>query len=160
MKWKEIPGFEGQYSVSDTGEIFSHRSGKTLKEKIDRYGYPCVVLTKHGKPYYRTVHRLVALTFIPNPYNKETVNHINEIKTDNRVQNLQWMTVGENVNYGSRNRKMAMTKSRKPVYRVTDNGPEYYAGVKEASRKTGIAHSQIARFCRDQANSEWRYLNE
>ena len=159
MIWKEIPDFEGLYSVSNTGEVYSHIRNKTLSPHIDRYGYPVVGLSKKGKSYTRTIHRLVALTFIPNPCNKPTVNHINEIKTDNRVENLEWMTVKENDNHGTRNHNMALTKCRKPVIHEADGKLIHYMGVKDASRKTGIAHSQISRYCKDISNKEWRYVN-
>lgn len=73
-----------------------NRKGKILKPKIDKYGYECVTLTKNGKRKSYTVHKLVAMAFIPNPKNKKTINHINGIKTDNRVENLEWNTEKEN----------------------------------------------------------------
>lgn len=156
--WKWIPGFEGRYCVNEIGQIYSNVKHKMLKPTIDRYGYQKVVLTKDGKPHYRTVHRLVAQAFIPNPAGKNTVNHINENKLDNRVENLEWLTVRENDNHGTRNQRMMLTKSKKPVIREVNGNQECFLGVKDASRKTGIAHSQISRFCKDPVNKEWRYL--
>ena len=156
--WKWIPGFEGRSCVNEIGQIYSNVKHKMLKPTIDRYGYQKVVLTKDGKPHYRTVHRLVAQAFIPNPAGKNTVNHINENKLDNRVENLEWLTVRENDNHGTRNQRMMLTKSKKPVIREVNGNQERFLGVKDASRKTGIAHSQISRFCKDPVNKEWRYL--
>ena len=155
--WKYISGFEGYYCVSDKGEVYSLRSHKILKPKKDHYGYLVVTLSVNQKRYTRTVHRLVAETFIPNISEKETVNHINENKTDNHVENLEWMSVKENNNHGTRNKRVSLTKSKKPVIREIDGKQEYFLGIKDASRKTGIAHSQIGRFYKDLMNKEWRY---
>ena len=159
MDFKPIKGFERLYLVSDTGVVWSNHRNRPLKPSIDRYGYYKVVLRRNGMSFYTTVHRLVARAFLPNPDNKPAVNHINENKLDNRVENLEWVTAEENDNHGTRNERMAATKSRKPVIREVNGKLEHFMGVKDASRKTGIAHSQIARFCRDSNNPEWRYDN-
>lgn len=107
--WKEIPGFEGYYEASTEGNIRSMdrtlnclwgevhpAKGKTKAVCKDRYGYLYVGLSKGHKKYHRTIHRLIALTFIPNPDNKPCVDHIDGDKTNNRVGNLRWCTVKEN----------------------------------------------------------------
>ena len=165
MIWRHIPGFEGNYLVSDVGQVWSIRRGICLKPKIDRYGYEVVTLSIKGKAYSRTVHRLVAQAFLPNPNNLATVNHINENKVDNRVENLEWMSVADNDNYGSRNKKMANTKCRLPVEQILPNGITIkYKGVKDASRKTGINRSSIAICCQHKRKTaggyRWRYINE
>lgn len=165
MIWKPVVGFEGYYAVSNTGEVMSLRKNRRLRQRIDRYGYPKVAFSVHGKSFYFTVHRLVATAFIPNPEQKKTVNHINEDKTDNRAENLEWLTTRENDNHGSRNKRMASTKSKRPVILICPNGSKVrYQGVKDASRKTGQAHSQIARFCKSHKKTvhgyEWRYEDE
>jgi hypothetical protein len=165
MTIKPVPGLEGLYSVSDDGRVFSHIRNRELKPKIDRYGYKAVTLSRNGKSYYTTVHRLVAITFIPNAFSKKCVNHINEIKTDNRVENLEWVTVKENDNHGTRNSRMSDTKSKKPVMQILPDGTiRYFKGVKDAGRQTGINRSNITECCkgvrRTAGYSEWRYVNE
>ena len=107
-KWKDIIGYEGFYQVSNLGNVKSlfriiqtgnnKRSvkEKILKSNINRYGYVMVTISKFGKLYTHSVHRLVALAFISNPLNKPQINHINGIKTDNYLDNLEWNTVSEN----------------------------------------------------------------
>ena len=165
MTFKPIPGYEGLYSVSDDGRVFSHIRNRELKPKIDRYGYKAVTLFKDGKSHCTTVHRLVAKAFIPNPFSKRCVNHINEIKTDNRVENLEWVTVKENDNHGTRNIRMSATKSKKPVVQILPDGSiRYFKGVKDAGRQTGINRSNISECCKGKRKtagySKWRYANE
>lgn len=157
-----IKGFEGLYEVTDDGRVWSVRRNIYLKPKRDRDGYKSVSLFRNGQTFWCRVHRLVANAFVPNPCDKPHVNHLNEDKGDNRVSNLSWVTAKENDNYGSRNERMAQTKSRKPVVRTLPDGREiHYLGVKDASRKTGIAHSQIRNACLGinpmPWAKEWRY---
>jgi hypothetical protein len=102
--WKDIVGFEGLYQVSNLGNVKRLVSERVFEERligrsIDRYGYVKRVLSKNGNNNYFTEHRLVALAFIDNPLNKKTVNHINGIKIDNRVENLEWCTNEENMKH-------------------------------------------------------------
>lgn len=89
------------YAVTEDGRVWSFKSNKFLKQKINKYGYCCVTLCKNGKNWTTTVHRLVASAFIPNPENKSTVNHKDENKLNNTVDNLEWMTIAENNRYGT-----------------------------------------------------------
>ena len=165
MNWKPVVGFEEHYLVSDSGQVWSLRRHRSLKPKIDRYGYEAVGLSVNGKLYHRTIHRLVAEAFIPNPNNLPTVNHINENKTDNRVSNLEWTSIADNVNHGTRNERMANTKSRHPVERIDKDGTIVtYKGVKDAWRKTGITRSSISLCCKNIRHTaggyRWRYADE
>ena len=98
--WKPIiiDGYVTNYGISDTGEVRNVDRGNILKYSYDRRGYCCVYLTlKDGKHKRFRVHRLVALAFIPNPENKREVNHIDGIKTNNSISNLEWVSSSENM---------------------------------------------------------------
>jgi hypothetical protein len=99
--WKDVKDFEGLYQVSNLGNVKRLKSKRVLSERLigrslDRYGYVKRTLSKDGKNYYFTEHRLVGVTFIDNTENKSTINHINGVKTDNKVENLEWNTNLEN----------------------------------------------------------------
>jgi len=158
-----IPNYEG-YQITEDGRVFSLKRNRFLKPAIDKYGYLKYTLSPNGNPKTVTAHRLVAATYISNPLNLPCINHINENKLDNRIENLEWCTVKYNDNYGSRNRKMANSKCKKPVIQILADGTEIlYKGVKDAFNKTGIAHSQIAIHAKDglptRDGSTWRYAN-
>lgn len=109
--WKPVVGYEGFYEVSSFGKVRSlkrTRKGKCesecgvkerlLKPSKHTKGYLVCGLSKDGKLKYFKVHRLVAEAFLPNPENKEQIDHINTIKTDNCISNLRWVTPKENTN--------------------------------------------------------------
>ena len=163
--WKPVKGFENYYLVSSLGQVKSIRSNRILKSGLDKYGYEKVVLSATPIKKTKFIHRLVAETFITNPLNLPTVNHINEIKTDNRVSNLEWLSIADNDNYGTRNQRMANSKSNQPVEQILKNGRTIlYKGVKDAWRKTGINRCCIAQCCKGFRKTaggyKWRYANE
>lgn len=94
----EVPGFEA-YLVSNYGNVYSTKSNKVLAVRVSHKYYSRVSLLREGKAYDKRVHRLVAEAFIPNPLNKPEVNHINGIRNDNRVVNLEWVTSDENTTH-------------------------------------------------------------
>ncbi|MDV4025591.1 endodeoxyribonuclease [Elizabethkingia anophelis] len=110
-EWKDVIEYEGLYKVSNTGKIMSCErivnspkgkrivKSKILKSIITSTGYPRVHLSKEGAKNKVSVHRIVAIAFIDNPDNKPQVNHINGIKTDNTVGNLEWVTSLENISH-------------------------------------------------------------
>src|SRR5690606_12581678 len=98
--WKDIPGWEGCYQASSWGRIKNLQRFKAperiLTPRLNQSGYQTVQLCKNSRPVECRVHRLIALTFIPNPHNKPQVNHKNKNRADNRVENLEWVTNREN----------------------------------------------------------------
>ena len=110
--WKPIEGYEGLYEISSYGRVKSLRRNIILEPKKEPTGYlRCnLYLNKNMKTV--SIHRLVALTFIPNPDNLPCVNHLDEDKTNNSVDNLEWCTVKYNNDYGTRKEKVKMTKLR------------------------------------------------
>ena len=120
--WKPIIGFPG-YEVSNFGRVKSldrvitRRDGSrqfckgvVMKQIPDKDGYLRLALGKQGKRYSKTVHRLVAEAFISEALDNRQVNHIDEIKTNNRVDNLEYVTSLENNNHGTRNKRISMSK--------------------------------------------------
>ena len=101
-EWRDVVGYEGYYKISSTGRLYSIRSKRCLSLTLGRFGYLNVELNVHGKNKRVYIHRLVAMAFIPNPENKKTVNHINSIRSDERVENLEWATQSENILHGFR----------------------------------------------------------
>lgn len=94
--WKDIAGYEGRYQVSDMGRV-RNKTGRILSPAKNSRGYQRVLLCKDGKKKNHSVHRLVALAFVPIGREGLEVNHINGIKTDNRAENLEWVTRSENM---------------------------------------------------------------
>lgn len=132
--WKNIIGFQGFYQVSNLGRIRSVRFNKIklLITAINHFGYcyNCISIKNIKKNY--TVHRLVALTFIPNTENKAQVNHINGIKTDNRVENLEWVTSSENNTHAIKNKLRVMPK-----------GKSHFNSKKVFNKETGVVYESI-----------------
>lgn len=114
-EWRDIKGFKGSYAVSNQGNVKSLKrvifraNGKKqlVEEKImkparNSHGYFIISLSKEGKGFTRQLHRLAAKAFLPLDNTRINVNHKNGIKTDNRVENLEWMTQKENIAHALR----------------------------------------------------------
>lgn len=96
-RWRPVEGFE-TYLVSNKGRIMNGKTGKIL-HPYNHNGYCRVDLFKSGKKTHKKVHRLVGSAFVPNPDNLETINHIDEVKTNNRAENLEWLSAADNLRY-------------------------------------------------------------
>lgn len=166
--WKDIEGYEGLYQISTLGKVKSlkYNKEKILKPGKDTNGYLMVVLCKNGKQKECSVHRLVAQTFIHNPNSEHytQVNHIDENKTNNTIENLEWCTSKYNSNYGSRIERISKSKS-KPVIGINKiNGyiVEYQSAT-EVERCLGISQKNITTCCKGKRNSaggyRWFYKN-
>ena len=151
--WKDVVGYEGFYQVSNKGNVYSvgrvdsrghRRRGRILKPKYDRGGYLTVNLCKNGKLKTKKVHRLVAGAFLPNPNGLPQVNHRDEIKDNNNVENLEWCDSKHNINYGTRNERIS--KKVRVVNAKTGDVVEFNSTA-EAGRK-GYDQSSVSAACR------------
>ena len=156
--WRDVKGYEGLYQVSDQGRVkslertFINKIGREryvkecfLKPGADGGGYLRVGLCDGEKRKTFKVHRLVCEAFHENPDNKPQVNHINEIKTDNRASNLEWATARENSNFGTRNERLGKAQS-KPVGQYTLDGDliKAWQSTNEVQRQTGFSQGNIS----------------
>lgn len=120
--WKDISGYEGLYQISDFGNVksitrmvksnhgnFRLQREKLLKVRLNNKGYYTVILYKDSHPKTFFVHRLVAIAFIPNENDLPEVNHIDENKLNNYVENLEWVTHKENLNSGTVQKRIHKT---------------------------------------------------
>ena len=178
--WKDIKGLEGVYQISNMGRVKSlerkcklgcHYSRcviikeKIRKQNFDVNGYLYVSLSRNGKDIPIRPHKIVAEHFIPNPENKPTVDHINTIRYDNRVENLRWFTRKEqmscnNITYervkkasaetGRRVYKL-MNEAHKRKIRCSTTGKEFNS-VKEASEYYNISRTHISSCCKGKRN--------
>lgn len=155
-EWRPIVGYEGLYEVSSWGRVrsLSHitigrrcattKQGRILKERKNHKGYVMVMLYKYGQEAKAwMIHRLVALAFIPNPNNCDQINHKDENKKNNRVENLEWCTAKYNSNYGTREERR-LTKiingpCSKPINQYTMDGQfiRSFPSISEAARFLG-----------------------
>ena len=125
--WRDVVGYEGLYEVSNWGRVKSlPRNGtvkyaRILKPYVDKDGYHRQMLSKNGKHTNYPIHRLVAEAFIPNPHNYPCVNHKDENKLNNNVNNLEWCSAKYNSNYGTAIERRSKKRS-KPILQFTLDG--------------------------------------
>lgn len=156
--WRDIDGYVGLYQVSNYGNV--RRNGVNLKPGIGKNGYPLVVLSRGGKTKSRYVHWLVATTFIPNPNKFRCINHKDETRNNNHVDNLEWCTYAYNNSYGTRLIREILTKSR--AVEQWNNGKlvRIWSSTKEAERN-GYRSGCISLCCNGKRHShngyEWRW---
>ncbi len=153
-EWRPIPEHEN-YLASNLGRIkraaYTSKIGRYYKERLVsqfvlKNGYVYANIITDGKPRLMSVHRLVAKAFLDNKHNLPQINHKNEIKTDNRIENLEWCTPEYNVNYGNAIKIRSM-KVQKPVYQIdatTDKIVFEWSSATQAAEVLGIHQSSIS----------------
>jgi hypothetical protein len=156
--WKDIIGYEGCYQVSNLGRVKSLIRGIILKPLIN-LGYACVYLHNKCSKKNCLVHRLVAKAFIPNPNGYEQVNHKDENKANNMVENLEWCTSKYNANYGSRNKRCS--EKRNLQVKCVETGV-IYPSITEAANAVQGSKSNISHCCRNNKHTyrgyHWKFI--
>lgn len=176
---KDIKGYKGLYAITEDGQIWSYKSKKFLIPNYDANGYLKINLFKDRKKKSCTIHRLVAETYIPNPNNLSQVNHKDENKTNNHINNLEWCDAKYNMNYGTRTQRASETnrgqkrseetkkniskarknKGNKPVKCIETD--IVYISTVSANRETGIDNSSISKCCKGKRKTaggyHWQY---
>ena len=170
--WKDVVGYEGIYEVSNLGKVKSverdikihingklviHHQKEVIMNQVNANGYFHTNLRDGKTRRMKLIHRLVAEAFIPNPENKETINHINGIKTDNRVENLEWATRSENTLHAIRTGLISVNSLKERAYKgrikrrrtilvyKDDNFIGEYSCIKETAQALCIYTSNIHR---------------
>ena len=169
--WKDIDGYEGLYQVSNLGRIKSlpkfHKTNTTgymqeekiLKPQKDIHGYLKVGLYKNGKCKIFNIHNLVANAFIENPNNYKYVNHKDENKTNNRVENLEFCSFYYNLMYGTRLQRIAK-KNNKPIlqFDLEGNFIKEYESITQASKELNNSLNNISQCCLGRSRTSKGYI--
>lgn len=176
--WRDVPGYEGLYMVSNTGKVMSfqriglfgkNNEGRLLKQRTDAFGYKFVFLSKNGKKKRGSVHRLVAMAFIPNPENLPQVNHKDEVRDHNDINNLEWCSILYNNRYGNRRAKSSESSKGEKNGRailteeqVLEIRKSYIPGDKnyckrKLAEKYGVSYETITRIV---CGTLWKHLKE
>lgn len=175
--WKDIPGYEGLYQVSNIGRVKSlarKNSNVCLKtriltERVNQNGYILYCLQKNKERKWNRVHRLVAACFIPNPNNYPVVNHIDGNKTNNKIENLEWCTRSYNTKHAYKTglrKKYIGNKNvlSKPIiqYDTNMNIIKEWESCNIASKELNISHGNIWRSMKSNCKAGgyyWKYKN-
>lgn len=146
----DIKGYEREYGITSCGRVWSYKSNKFLKSTIDGSGYEQIMLCKNGKVKQFKVHRLVAEAYIPNPNNFSQVNHKDENKNHNWINNLEWCDAKYNVSY-SLGLKIKCVETNK-----------IYESIRAAAKEMNLDNSSIAKACKGKLKTcggyHWRYI--
>lgn len=169
--WKDVEGYEGFYQVSNMGRVRSIErrlndgriyGGRILEQKQVRNGYMQVHVSKDNKGKYLSVHRLVARAFVPGFVEGADVNHKDEDKTNNRVDNLEWCSHSYNSQYGHRNDTMVEQRSLEVVMMSEDGSTiREFPSLREAARASGVSAAHICQVCKGERKKaggyRWKY---
>ena len=170
IEWKPIKDFDG-YFINELGEVKSTRAYKGTKERIlkgskNQQGYKIITMIKDGKVYTKTLHRLLAITYIPNPYDYPCINHIDGNILNNSLDNLEWCTYGHNEKEAYR---LGLKQSRIKPKKVVRLDKDYkilnvFDSLQQIKKYLGFSAGNIGEVCNKHRKTAygyiWRYLDE
>lgn len=164
---KPVVGYEDSYLISSMGRLWSKRANRFLHPLPTRDGYYRYALCKKGTKTYVFAHRLVAQAFIPNPHQYPQINHIDENKTNNIVNNLEWCELKYNLEYGGRMERISQALKNYPAFSkkvlCVETGV-VYASIKDAARLTGLNCQNISAVCHGRVKTagrcHWKFYEE
>ena len=175
-EWRDVVGYDNKFMVSNMGrvkmlerKVLANKSIKTIKEHILKQhvstkGYLYVHLWSDNKKERQYVHKIVLSSFFRCKNANEECNHKNEIRTDNSLENLEWLSHKENINYGDRTKKHSASMMNhkslsKPIVQLSLDGIliEEYPSLREAGRRLGVSYTHIGECCRGKINSAFGY---
>jgi hypothetical protein len=153
------------YLITENGLVFNTKLNKYLKIQTNRYGYKVVQLYKNGIPKRFSIHRLIAIQYIKNSFNKLEVNHINGIKSDNRLENLEWVTKSENglhsykmglSNISELNKKMVRAKVTKVV--LDTKSGIFYDSLTDLCNELNLKYSKMRDMLSNRTKNKSKFI--
>ena len=174
--WKDIKEYKGLYQVSNIGNVRSLNKkdslgrrvkGKIMKPVKRKDGYLHITLHKNGKAKHFLIHRLVAEAFVENKNNYKEINHIDENKINNNINNLEWCNRSYNINYGEANknrRKTLLNRRGKKIIQFDKNGNEIkiFPSLMQVVRELGLSKSDLSQCCNGKRKTtggyRWKYI--
>lgn len=166
--WNDIKEYKGLYQISNFGRVksfYNNKEGSILKPYMNNYGYMSVKLYKNKISKNFKIHKLVAETFIPNINNYPCINHKDENKQNNKVDNLEWCTYKYNNNYGTMQKRKALKQSKKiNQYDLDGKFIKTWNGMREIERELHINNVCIWKCCKGMLKQAkgyiWRYYDK